>query len=167
MDFGRTSADRRTAVCLVRPDIAGTEAVRQAAMVRRHAVESGYACLYTVRPPADHPDPVEYGLGIAAALGVDAVFVYDLATVDDQPSRVCEMFVLGTVRPPEMWRAAVSKSVPGARPDLQTLLSVLDGLTEDAADHRVLAAGSAGAEYGRGANRNHRCVAPGSAGATT
>ncbi|WP_280273986.1 hypothetical protein [Nocardia wallacei] len=140
MDSVQREQRRPTAVCLVRAGLSGLDGALQATLVQRHAMRLGYACLYTVRPPADHPDPVEYGLGIAAGLGVDAVVVYDLATVDNQPSRVCDMFDLETVSPPETWTAAVPKSAADTGPDVDTLLAVLEGLADADADHRMLAA---------------------------
>ncbi|WP_024802890.1 hypothetical protein [Nocardia sp. BMG51109] len=105
MDSGEQLHDKPTAVCLVRPDVSGLEAPRHAVETQRHTAKLGYVVLYTVRPPADHPDPVGYALGLAAGLAVVAVVVYDLATVDNMPSRVCEMFDLETVCPPVTWTA--------------------------------------------------------------
>ncbi|WP_280273417.1 hypothetical protein [Nocardia wallacei] len=99
-------SEKPTAMSLVRPDVSGLEAPQHAIETQRHAEKLGYDHLYTVRPPADHPDPIGYALGMAAGLGVDALFVYDLATVDNMPSRICEMFDLETVYPPETWAAA-------------------------------------------------------------
>ncbi|NQE69162.1 hypothetical protein NG2371_03627 [Nocardia gamkensis] len=107
MYSGQQSADKPTAVCLVRADVSGPDAPRHAALVRQHAVQLGYTHVYTVRPPVDHADPIGYGLGIAAGLAVDALFVWDLSTVDNMPSRVCEMFDLETVCPPSTWTASV------------------------------------------------------------
>ncbi|WP_460695306.1 hypothetical protein [Nocardia thraciensis] len=70
-------------------------------------MQLGYIVLYTVRPPVDSPDPIEYGLGMAAGLTAKAVVVYDLATVNDNPGRVCEMFDLETVSPPNTWAATL------------------------------------------------------------
>lgn len=96
-----------TAACLVRGDVSGLEAPRHAILAQDHAAELGYICLYTVRPPADHPDPIGYGLGIAAGLGVDAIVAYDLDTIDNMPSRICDLFILETVRPPNTWPVAL------------------------------------------------------------
>ncbi|NKY48266.1 hypothetical protein [Nocardia cerradoensis] len=71
--------------------------------MQRHAERLGYLHLYTVRPPADAADPVGYALGLAASLNVDAIVVYDLETVGNSPSRVCDMFDLETVCPPATW----------------------------------------------------------------
>ncbi|WP_063047823.1 hypothetical protein [Nocardia pseudovaccinii] len=60
-----------------------------------------------MRPPADHSDPIGYALDIAAGLAVDALVVYDLETVGNTPSRVCELFDLQTVCPPTTWAAVV------------------------------------------------------------
>lgn len=110
MDFGDRHRHQPTAICLVRVDISGPRAPRHALEVHRHAARLGYAPLYTVRPPIDVPDPVGYALGLAAGLNADAVVVYDLETVSNSPSRVCEMFDLETVCPPVTWAAAA----PGA-----------------------------------------------------
>ncbi|MFJ1457860.1 hypothetical protein [Nocardia sp. N2S4-5] len=96
-----------TAACLVRSDVSGLETPRNAILAQDHAAELGYICLYTVRPPAHHPDPIGYGLGIAAGLGVDAIVAYDLDTIDNMPSRICESFILETVRPPNTWPVAL------------------------------------------------------------
>ncbi|NKY86808.1 hypothetical protein [Nocardia veterana] len=100
-----------TAICLVRTDVSSTEAARHADAVQRHASKLGYFPLYTVRPPVDDPDPVGYAIGLAAGLSVDAMVVYDLETVGNTPSRVCEIFDLETVCPPTTWAAAASGPV--------------------------------------------------------
>ncbi len=109
--------DKPTAVCLVRGDVSGLDAPRHAVETQRYTARLGYIVLYTVRPPADHPDPVGYALGLAAGLAVDAVVVYDLATVDNTPSRVCEMFTLETVCPPTIWAASRPDEADHAHPD--------------------------------------------------
>jgi len=111
MNTGHLHADKPTAVCLVRPDISGLETPRHAALAQRHTEQLGYLWLYTVRPPADHPDPIGFGLGIAAGLAANTVVVYDLTTVDNTPSRVCEMFDLETVCPPTTWAAALPAQI--------------------------------------------------------
>ncbi|GAB2709691.1 hypothetical protein [Nocardia thraciensis] len=107
MDSGEQSTDRPTAVCMVRGDVSGLKAPEHAVLAQRHAVQLGYIWLYTVRPPADYPDPIGYGLGMAAGLNADALVVYDLATVDNDPSRTCETFTLETVSPPNTWMATL------------------------------------------------------------
>ncbi|WP_280270384.1 hypothetical protein [Nocardia wallacei] len=107
MGSDEQNAGRLTAVCLVRGDVSGCDAPLHATLAQRHAAELGYVWLYTVRPPADHSGPIGYGLGIAAGLGADAIVAYDLGTVDNMPSRVCELFVLETVRPPNTWPVAL------------------------------------------------------------
>ncbi|MEV2219406.1 hypothetical protein AB0E01_05955 [Nocardia vinacea] len=62
-----------------------------------------------MRPPSDDPDPIGYALGLAAGLGANVLVVYDLATVDNMPSRVCDVCDLETVSPPQTWAA----SLPG------------------------------------------------------
>jgi hypothetical protein len=99
------------AVGLVRTPISGLAAPQHAVEIRRHADRLGYCYVYTVRPPADHDDPVGYALGIAAGLDAAAVVVYDLSTVDNTPSRVCDLCDLETVVPPQTW--AVSQPVDG------------------------------------------------------
>jgi hypothetical protein len=104
--------DRPKAVGFVRGDVSGLAAPRHASAVTRHAQSLGYQYVYTVRPPQDTPDPIGYALGIAAGLDVAAIVVYDLAQVDDQPARVCEVFDLETVCPATTW-ARVTLPVPG------------------------------------------------------
>lgn len=99
MDSGEPN-HKPTAICLVRAEISGEAAPRHALEVQRHAARRGYTHLYTVRPRADDRDPVGYALGIAAGLSVDAMVVYDLETVGNTPSRVCETLDLETVCPP-------------------------------------------------------------------
>lgn len=106
MDFGQPN-QKPTAICLVRAEVSGSHAPRHAMEVQRHAERLGYLNLYTVRPPADATDPIGYALGLAACLNVDAVVVYDLETVGNTPSRVCEMFDLETVCPPATWAATL------------------------------------------------------------
>ena len=100
-----------TAITLVRAEVSGPHAPRHAMEVQRHAERLGYVHLYTVRPPADATDPIGYALGLAASLNVDAVIVYDLETVANTPSRVCEMFDLETVCPPATWAAIMPGSI--------------------------------------------------------
>ncbi|WP_280318554.1 hypothetical protein [Nocardia wallacei] len=107
MSLEEENATKPTAACLVRGDVSDLEAPRHAILAQDHAAELGYVCLYTVRPPADHPYPIGYGLGIAAGLGVDAIVAYDLDTIDNMPSRICDSFILETVRPPNTWPLAL------------------------------------------------------------
>ncbi|MFF0452277.1 hypothetical protein [Nocardia africana] len=102
MDSGEPN-HQPTAICLVRAEVSGPNAARHAMEVQRHAERLGYLHLYTVRPPADAADPVGYAMGLAASLNVDAMVVYDLETVGNSPSRVCDMFDLETVCPPATW----------------------------------------------------------------
>jgi len=111
---GQQNLDSRPrAIGLVRGEVSGLAAPRHALAVQRHAVGLGCQYLYTVRPPQDHDDPVGYALGMAAGLSADVVVVYDLATVNDSPARVCDMFDLETVNPPETW-TRVHESGPDA-----------------------------------------------------
>jgi hypothetical protein len=102
------------AICLVRADVSGVESDRHAIEVKDHAVRQGYVHLYTVRPPADYSDPIGYALGIAVGLGVAAVVVYDLATVDNMPFRVWDVCDLETVSPPQTWAASLPSIVDPA-----------------------------------------------------
>ncbi|BDT89842.1 hypothetical protein FMUAM8_56060 [Nocardia cyriacigeorgica] len=95
---------RPAVIGLVREEVSGVHAVRHAAEIRRYAVRSGWRYVYTVRPPGGKADPVGYALGIAAALGVDTIIVFDLAHADYSPARVCdEGFDLETVCPATTW----------------------------------------------------------------
>ncbi|MCP2295818.1 hypothetical protein APR11_002236 [Nocardia amikacinitolerans] len=92
------------AVGLIRAAVSGPRLARHANEIRWHAVRSGYWYVYTVRPPADEPNPVGYALIMARALGAEVVVVFDLAQVDDRPALVCEAgFDLETVSPPGTW----------------------------------------------------------------
>lgn len=108
---------RRPAVIgFVREEVSGPHAVRHAAEIRKYAVKSGRRYVYTVRPPSGNPDPVGYALGIAAALGVDTIIVFDLAHTDNTPSRVCdEGYDLETVCPATTWtRTSTTNASPSA-----------------------------------------------------
>ncbi|MEG8177752.1 hypothetical protein GZH49_04280 [Nocardia terpenica] len=102
------------AVGFVRPDVSRLAAPRHATAVIDHARARGYQYIYTVRPPHDTSDPIGYVLGIAAGLDVEAIVVYDLAHVDNQPARICEDFDLETVCPATTWARARFQSPPGA-----------------------------------------------------
>ncbi|MBY8863803.1 hypothetical protein K7711_45580 [Nocardia sp. CA2R105] len=103
---------RPKAIGVVRGEVSGIDAPRHALEVERHAIGLGYRYLYTVRPPRDAADPIAYALGIAAGLDAAVIVVYDLAQVDNQPSRVCEDFDLEAVCPAQTWaRAAHPVSV--------------------------------------------------------
>ncbi|WP_067478639.1 hypothetical protein [Nocardia amamiensis] len=92
------------AIGVVRGDVSGLHAHRHAAAVVQHARAQGYHYLYTVRPPQDHADPVGFALTIASGLGVAAIVVFDLATVDDRPALICDAgFDLETVCPGTTW----------------------------------------------------------------
>lgn len=106
MDSGQLNVHKPIAIGLVRPDVSGLHASRHAVLVQRHAEQLGYRYGYTVRPPVDDPDPIGYALGLAAGLNVAALVVYDLETVDNMPSRACEVFDLETVSPPQTWCAS-------------------------------------------------------------
>jgi hypothetical protein len=107
---------RPKAIGLVRYDISGLDAPRHATAIRRHACTLGYEYVYTARPSRDASDPVGYALALATGLHAAAIIVYDLAHVDNQPSRVCEKFDLETVCPETTWaRTAHPHSTkPGA-----------------------------------------------------
>ncbi|MFE9323841.1 hypothetical protein ACIHDR_21045 [Nocardia sp. NPDC052278] len=108
-DTGRF--DTPKAVGFVRGDVSGLAAPRHASAVMRHAGLLGYQYVYTIRPPQDTADPIGYALGIAAGLGVAAIVVYDLAQVDDQPARVCEIFDLETICPATTWARVAHPTV--------------------------------------------------------
>lgn len=76
----------------------------------------GYRYVYTVRPPDDCTDPVGFVLGLAAAAGIVAIVVHDLAHVDDRPARICENFDLETVCPPSTWARVGAPPRPGPVP---------------------------------------------------
>ncbi|WP_063047630.1 hypothetical protein [Nocardia pseudovaccinii] len=105
-------ARRPKAVGLVRTGVSGLAAPRHAAEISRHAEQLGYDYLYTVRPP-EHPDtdPIGYGLAIATGVQAAALIVYDLASVDNTPARVCETCDLETVCPPVTWARAMHSSI--------------------------------------------------------
>ncbi|MFI9735225.1 hypothetical protein ACIHDR_19880 [Nocardia sp. NPDC052278] len=109
-DTRQNDCARPKAVGFVRDDVSGMEAPRHAAAAQRHASNLGYQYVYTVRPPHDTEDPVGYALGIASGLGVAVVVVFDLATVDNSPARVCDEFDFETVCSPITWARAVQSS---------------------------------------------------------
>lgn len=95
---------RPKAIGFIRADVSGLHAPRHANEIHRHACALGYRYVYTVRPPADDPDPIGYALGVAAGLGVDIIVAFDLAQVDNQPALVCDAGCdLETVSPPSTW----------------------------------------------------------------
>lgn len=114
MHSDEQNVEQPRAVCLVRADVSGLDAPRHAALVRRHAEQSGCLYVYTVRPPLRDPDPIGYTLGLADGLGANVLVVYDLATVDNAPSRVCGVCDLETVSPPQTWAAALPNMIDPA-----------------------------------------------------
>ncbi|WP_253788119.1 hypothetical protein [Nocardia amikacinitolerans] len=107
---------RPTALGFVRGGVSGQAAARHEVAVRRHARAMGYRYVYTVRPPDDCTDPVGFVLGLAAAAGIVAIVVHDLAHVDDRPARICENFDLETVCPPSTWARVGAPPRPGPVP---------------------------------------------------
>jgi hypothetical protein len=104
--------DLPKAVGVVRYDLSESNADRHTVAIRRHAETLGYDYLYTVHPPADAVDPVAYALVLAATLGADAIVVYDLGHVNNQPALVCdEGFDLETVCPQWTWLRCGSANV--------------------------------------------------------
>ncbi|WP_174186133.1 hypothetical protein [Nocardia barduliensis] len=104
---------RPEALGLVRDEVSGVHAARHAAEVQRHAHRLGYLHKYTVRPPARVTDPIGYALAVAAGLGVQALVVFDLIHVDNQPALICDAgFDLETVCPGTTW-ARSARTVPG------------------------------------------------------
>jgi hypothetical protein len=99
-----TASDKPKAIGLVRNDVSGLDAPRHSTDVRRHAQLLGYQYVYTVRPPSDVDDPIEYALGMAAGLGVDVIVVFGLEHVDCRPGMICDKgFDLETVCPQGTW----------------------------------------------------------------
>jgi hypothetical protein len=98
------ASDKPKAIGLVRNDVSGPAASRHATDVKRHAHALGYQYIYTVRPPADVHDPIGYVLGMAAALDVRVIVVFDLGHVDCLPALICDQgFDLETVCPQSTW----------------------------------------------------------------
>lgn len=92
------------AIGLVRNDVSGSDALRHADAVRRHALALGYRYVYTVRPPVDVDDPIGYVLAIAGGLEIEVIVVFDLEHVDNRPALVCDAgFDLETVCPQCTW----------------------------------------------------------------
>lgn len=95
---------RPKAIGLIRTDISRLDTPRHTVAIERHAREMGFRYIYTVRPPQDHSDPVAYALVLAATLDAEAIIVYDLGQVDNQPAQVCDQgFNLETVCPQWTW----------------------------------------------------------------
>ncbi|MBF6160797.1 hypothetical protein IU438_06615 [Nocardia cyriacigeorgica] len=104
---------RPAVIGLVREEVSGPHAVRHADEIRRYAIKSGRRYVYTVRPPNGNPDPVGYTLGIAAALGVDTIIVFDLAHTDNTPDRICDDGCnLETVCPATVWTPTTPTNAP-------------------------------------------------------
>ncbi|MFF0528367.1 hypothetical protein ACFYT3_08250 [Nocardia amikacinitolerans] len=113
------------ALGFVRGGLSGQAASRHEVAVRRHARARGYRYVYTVRPPDDCADPVGFVLGLAAAAGIVAIVVHDLAHVDDRPARICENFALETVCPPSTWARVGAPAHSGPIPDGEVLRAEL------------------------------------------
>ncbi|MGI5222380.1 hypothetical protein [Nocardia sp. CA-290969] len=93
-----------TAIGFVRVDLSVEHADRYAREIQRHARDSGYRYLYTVRPPADDPDPLTYVRALATELSAAVIIAFDLGQVDNQPTRICDLgYRLETVCPPMVW----------------------------------------------------------------
>ncbi|WP_281875881.1 hypothetical protein [Nocardia sputorum] len=110
------SGEEPKAIGLVRGDVSGADAPRHADAVQRHARTLGYHYVYTVRPPVDVADPVGYVLAIASGLAIEAIVVFGLEQVDNQPALVCDVgFDLETVCPQSTWaRSAQTSPTAGA-----------------------------------------------------
>ncbi|MFQ6228700.1 hypothetical protein [Nocardia sp. NPDC002869] len=107
-----SSEYRPTAIGFVRIDISAHHAPRHADEIQRHARESGYRYLYTVRPPLDEPNPLAYVRALATELGAEVIIAFDLGQVDDRPTLICDLgYRLETVCPPTVWAAGT----PAAR----------------------------------------------------
>lgn len=109
---------RPKSVGVVRNGTSEGDEGRHAMAIERHARSLGLHHIYTVRPPQDHADPIGYALGIAAELQAQVIVVHDLSAVDHFPARVCKVFDLETVAPPESWARSDSRAPrSGTRPD--------------------------------------------------
>jgi hypothetical protein len=96
---------RPKAVGLIRTGISRLDTPRHSIAVERHARRMGFRYIYTVRPPQDHSDPVAYAVVLAATLDAEAIVVYDLEHVNNQPALVCDQgFDLETVCPQWTWQ---------------------------------------------------------------
>ncbi|RMI28445.1 hypothetical protein EBN03_29920 [Nocardia stercoris] len=100
----------------MRSEVSGPDAPRHAAEMVRHAIGLGYQYVYTVRPPEGHADPIGFAVSVAVGIHAAALVVYDLATVGNTPSRVCDSLDLETVYPPETWAAATPADPAHAYP---------------------------------------------------
>lgn len=105
------SNEQPIAVGMIRRTMSGRAATLHALALPRHARSLGYRYAYTIRPPQDAEDPIEYALSIASDLAAAALVVYDLSAVDDQPARVCESLDLETVCPPTTWARVAAPSL--------------------------------------------------------
>lgn len=108
------TSEKPKAIGFVRDDVSGSNVQRHAEDVRRHGATLGYQYVYTVRPPADADDPIEYALAMAAGLDVEVIVVFDLAHVGCRPALICDAgFDLETVCPQGTW-ARSALPTPGA-----------------------------------------------------
>ncbi|UGT69153.1 hypothetical protein LTT66_02775 [Nocardia gipuzkoensis] len=107
---------RPKAIGFVRTDVSGSHAPRHADEVQRHARSLGFEYVYTVRPPADEHDPIGYALGMAAGLGVEIIFVFDLEQVNNRPALICdEGYDLETVCPQSTWARSADVEIGATR----------------------------------------------------
>ncbi|WP_062999601.1 hypothetical protein [Nocardia jinanensis] len=98
----------------MRTEISGPHAPRHAEQIQRHARESGYRYLYTLRPPDDEPNPLTYVRALATALGAEVIIAFDLGQVDDRPALICDLgYRLETVCPHTVWAPSVPALVSG------------------------------------------------------
>ncbi|WP_157224285.1 hypothetical protein [Nocardia paucivorans] len=92
------------AIGFVRLELSTHHAPRHTDEIRRHARESGYRYLYTVRPPVDEPNPLTYVRARATELGAQVIIAYDLGQVNNQPRLLCDLgYRLETVCPHTVW----------------------------------------------------------------
>lgn len=102
------------AIGFVRTEISGQHAPRHADEIQRYARESGYRYLYTVRPPADEPNPLAYVRALATELGAEVIIAFDLGQVDDRPTLICDLgYRLETVCPHTVWAPSLPALGPG------------------------------------------------------
>lgn len=113
--LGNPAPNRPKALGYLRTDISGPHAPRHTAALHRHARTLGYQYVYTIHPPEHLDDPLAYALGIATALAVETLIVYDLSHVDDQPAPACATVNLETVCPPTTWARTVP--TPAGHPE--------------------------------------------------
>ncbi|MEU4314491.1 hypothetical protein [Nocardia sp. NPDC024068] len=113
----RSMDPRPTAVGFIRTELSAHHAPRHAREIQRHACDSGYRYLYTVRPPADDPNPLTYVRVLATELAAGIIIAFDLGHVDNQPHLLCDLgYRLETVCPHTVWAPTVPAGIAGGVP---------------------------------------------------